>query len=311
MDYHPPNPFSFLARVWFPLALIILLLLALPGAVLVLLNLLGRQAPVNDWLEKNFQLTYHLPLPWTGALLVLLVPLAILLLYFLKLKRKPLSVPSTFLWRKSIEDLHVNTLFQWLRENVLLLLQVLTALALIYGVLALHLHGRYGEGAHYILLIDNSASMAATEVVPNRLEQAKQEALKEIDAHTDHDFGMVITFNSSAETKQSYTSNRVLLRRAVADIRPTQRLTRIQEALALADSLANPLRSAENAASQPENVPAGTERTYVPPMGIATDLHLFSDGRFPDLSEGDLANLHSRMLGNESPLGNLNLHFHL
>src|SRR5213078_76902 len=115
------------------------------------------------------------------VLIVLFVIPAVILLYFLKLKRKPLAVPSTFLWRKSIEDLHVNSLFQWLRQNVLLLLQILAVVALIYGVMACHLHGRGGTGKHYILLIDNSASMSATDVAPSRLDYAKQEALKEID----------------------------------------------------------------------------------------------------------------------------------
>ena len=60
----------------------------------------------------------------------------ILLLYFLKLRRQPLSVPSTFLWRKSIEDVHVNSLFQWLRENLLLILQLLTAVVLTIAISA-------------------------------------------------------------------------------------------------------------------------------------------------------------------------------
>ena len=38
------------------------------------------------------------------------VLLAIVLLYFLKLKRTPLEVPSTYLWQRTIEDLHVNSL---------------------------------------------------------------------------------------------------------------------------------------------------------------------------------------------------------
>src|SRR6516162_4762544 len=120
---------SFLARYWFPLALAILVVLAVPGLILMVLNLVGADGPVNDWLEENFQLSYHLALPGPLALILLLVMPAIILLYFLKLKRKPLEVPSTFLWRKSIEDLHVNSLLQWLRQNVLLLLQLLTLLA--------------------------------------------------------------------------------------------------------------------------------------------------------------------------------------
>ena len=59
---------------------------------------------------------------WQWALLAL-VPPAIIALYFLKLRRQPLEVPSTYLWKRSIEDLHVNSLWQRLRQNLLLFLQ--------------------------------------------------------------------------------------------------------------------------------------------------------------------------------------------
>src|SRR5262249_8270464 len=229
-----------LSRYWFPVALVLLVLLAVPGFVLFALYLYGMEGSINTWLEKDYQLSYHLPIPWWGGLILLLVPFAILLLYFLKLKRKPLSVPSTFLWRKSIEDLHVNSLLQWLRRNVLLLLQLLAVLALIYGIMAFRFHGRTGTGKHYIVMIDNSASMSATDITPNRLAFAKQEALKEIDARTDQDIGMVVVFNSTAEIRQSFTTNRELLRDAVKKIEPTQRATRIDAALRLADRYANP-----------------------------------------------------------------------
>lgn len=284
-----------LKQSWFGLSLVGLLLLALPGLFLFFLNLVGRETQVNNWLESVFNLSYHIPIPWWGALLLFLVPPILILLYFLKLKRKPLSVPSTFLWKKSIEDLHVNALFQWLRQNVLLLLQLLCILSLIYGILAPRFHGATSRGKHYILLIDNSASMSAADVEPNRLEQAKLEALKEIDAAGDEDNGMVIVFNSVAEIRQSYSSNRHLLRQVVRDIQPTQRTTRVEEALSLADSLANPTRSTENEAAKPENPEPGKERVFVPVEGIQTELHLFSDGRFPDVPTFALGKLEPKL----------------
>lgn len=297
MQLNISKPLSFLTRFWFPVALIALLLLAIPGFLLYALNLAGQQDPVNRQLEDSFKLSYHIPIPWWAGLLLLLIPLVVLLLYFLKLKRRPLAVPSTFLWKKSIEDLHVNSLLQWLRQNVLLLLQILTLLALIYSVMAFRFHGRTAEGKHYIIMIDNSASMAATDQAPTRLEWSKAEADKEIDSYGDNDYGMIIVFNSSAEILQSYTNQRALLHRAVASIEQTQRPTRIDEALSLADSLANPVRSAENEASRPANEQPGKERTYATAEGVPAEVHLFSDGRFPTVPDFNL--------------GNLNVNFHV
>src|SRR5438874_1558652 len=80
--------------VWFPLLLGLLLLLALPAMAFLALSLLGRENPVNGWLREHLALSYHLPIPWWAALVLFLTPFLILLLYFLKMKRKPLQVPS-------------------------------------------------------------------------------------------------------------------------------------------------------------------------------------------------------------------------
>ena len=197
-----------LLRNWFLLGLIALAIGALPGVVLVILRLIGMDAEINAWMLENLQVSYELALsPWI-ALILLLLPIVLVILYFLKLKRKPIQVPSTFLWKKSIEDLHVNSLFQWLRNNILLLLQLLALLFLIYSILGLRFHGSTKKGEHYIIMIDNSASMSAKDVAPNRLAWAKKEALMQIDAASSDDFGMVLVFNSKASTLQTYTNDR-------------------------------------------------------------------------------------------------------
>src|SRR5262249_35952490 len=186
----------------FPLSVAFLLLLAVPGAILLAFSLLGHESDANAWLQRTFALTYHNPIPAWAAIILFLIPFLVVLLYFLKLRRKPLQVPSTFLWRKSIEDIHVNALFQWLRDNLLLLMQLCIVLLLIYSVLAFQVQGGPATGAHYILIIDNSASMSCTDVAPSRLEQARQAALREIASRAEGDSGMVIEFSSRAATLQ-------------------------------------------------------------------------------------------------------------
>ncbi|MFL5330927.1 MAG: VWA domain-containing protein [Gemmataceae bacterium] len=278
---------NWLSRAWFPLAVVALVVLAIPGLGLFGLHVAGMETDVNKWLEEKYRLSFNVSLPLWAAWILLTLPIWLILLYFLKLRRKPISVPSTFLWKKSIEDLHVNTLFQWLRRNILLLLQLLAVLGLIYAVLAPKFFAPAGEGLRYVILVDNSASMSATDVKPNRLEMAKDAALKAIDDSGDSDAGMVIVFNSSAEIRQSFTSNKQMLKQAVHSITPTSRPTRLEEALALAESLANPTRSTEDVAVRPE----GATRTSVQNEGVKTAVHLFSDGRFADATDFAVGNL--------------------
>jgi len=278
-------------RYWFVLSLASLLLVGLPGFLVFVADLLGYEGEIDSWLEGRLGLSHRFSIGSIPGIVLFLLPLVLILLYFLKLRRKPLTVSSTFLWKKSIEDLHVNRFLQWMRHNTLLLLQLASLLGLIYAIVGPRLHGSSASGRHYIITVDNSASMNATDVSPTRLEWAKAQALREIDAATDSDFGMVIVFNSTAEIRQSRTSNRALLRRAVADVRPTSHSTRIEEALILAESLANPARSTENEAVRPLDAEPGKERTYAAPEGIPTTVHVFSDGRFSDVADFALNNL--------------------
>ena len=280
-------------RTLFPIAVVLLVVFALPGVAVFAADLTGYGGDVNTWLEGTFGVSHRVTIALPAAVILFLIPPLLILLYFLRLKRKPIAVPSTFLWQKSIEDLHVNRLMQWIRQNILLLMQLLAILMLIYGVLGPRLHGAIVGGKHYILIVDNSVSMSAIDVAPDadRLAWARAEALKEIDAATDADSGMVIAFNDTAEIRQSYTTNRAALRRAVEAIEPTNHVTRVDEALSLAASLANPARSTENEAAAPADPEPGKERTYVGVEGMSADVHLYSDGQFPPVPDFALANL--------------------
>ncbi len=272
---------------WFPLALGLVLLLGLAGAVLVLLHLFGHVPPLG-------QVTSSWALPLWAGLVVLLLPVLLLLLYFLKLKRKPVAVPSTFLWRKTIEDVHVNAFIQWLRQNLLLLLQLLTLFLFLFALLALQVQGESSSGQYHIIMVDNSASMSARDVKPSRLHQARDEALTHVDGLNNGDAAMVIAFNSRAEVLQPFTTDHALLRKAIRRIEQTEAPTRIDEALLQADGRANPLRTIDDQASRPAGEDPSKARTYVAAEGVATEVHLFSDGGFPDVADFSLGKLSLR-----------------
>src|SRR5947209_1476246 len=148
-------------RTLFPVAVALLVLFALPGAAVFAADLLGYGPALNEWLESRLGLSHHLAVSVPAAVALFAVPVVIVLLYFLRLRRTPVAVSSTFLWHKSVEDLHVNRLMQWLRRNVLLLLQVLAALFLVYAALGPRLDAALVRGLHHVLLLRSSPRVRA------------------------------------------------------------------------------------------------------------------------------------------------------
>lgn len=221
-------------------------------------------------------------LPWQWAVLAA-VPIGIILLYFLKLRRQSVSVPSTYLWSKTIEDLHVNSLLQRLRRNLLLLLQLLAIALAALALLRPGVHEEAASTGRKVFLLDSSASMQATDVSPdaNRFEQAKRLIGEAIDAMSDREVAMVIAFSDRTDVLHSFTSDRRRLREALARAQVTSRPTNILEALRTAEGLANPNRPSQ----------AGEVNETQLGDALAADLLLYSDGKFTAAQDFNLGNL--------------------
>jgi hypothetical protein len=101
---------------------------------------------------------------------------ALVALYFLKLRRREVSVSSTLLWKRAIKDMEVNSPFQRIKKNWLLLLQILTLVALLIALARPVLDGGSVGGRRVVIVVDRSASMNATDVSPTRLGEAQRVA---------------------------------------------------------------------------------------------------------------------------------------
>ncbi len=224
-----------------------------------------------------------------GAIAAAIAIPTLLILYFLKLRRRNVDISTTLLWKKAIEDLQANAPFQKLRKNLLLFLQLLALAAALFGIAEPEITGASAAGDRHLILIDASASMSAEDAknasgrTVSRLEAAKEQALELVESLDqpgwfDKDSGdraMVIVFDRSARALQSFTNDQSLLRRAIESIQPTDAPTSVEEAFKLVQAQA-PRKQRE------EVQPDGTIMTYdMPPDPVGT-IHLFSDGRLPD-----------------------------
>ena len=181
--------------------------------------------------------------------------------YLLKRKRLVKLVSSTLLWQKFLADAQANSPFQRLRHNWLLVLQLLLLALAILALSRPYFAGHTTASDLRVVILDASASMQSTDEEPTRFEKAREEALSLVKSLKDQDQMVVLLAGANTEVKQSATSSKADLRRAILDCQVSDSSTRLTEALKLAETL---LRDGNN---------------------HSPEVHLFSDGAAGDLSE--------------------------
>lgn len=218
-------------------------------------------------------------LSWPQWLVLLAIPPAVLSLYFLKLKRKPVEVPSTLLWKKSLEDLHVNSLWQRLRNSLLLIMQLLFLGLLILACLRPGWSGSERVGEKRIYMLDHSASMQTSDAQPNRLEEAKRGLRSLIENTGNDDVGMLIAFSDRVDVRQGFTKDKNKLLAALESVSATNRTTNFADAIKTAAALAIPPKEAETPEESEESESSAST------LSLPATVYLFSDGGFETLDE--------------------------
>lgn len=183
----------------------------------------------------------------------------VIVFYLLKRKRVVKLVSSTLLWQKFLADTQASAPFQKLRKNWLLYLQILLLALAVLALTRPYFATKAKPAQLRVVILDGSASMQAVDETPSRFEKARAEALKWVDSLKDEDQMVVLLAGANTEVKQSATSEKAALRRALQVCAASDSPTRLVPALKMAESLVRDRRSAE--------------------------VHLFSDGAVPELSE--------------------------
>lgn len=224
--------------------------------------------------------------PGIAAIVAGIAVPALVILYFLKLRRRTVEVSTTLLWRQAIQDLQANAPFQKLRRNILLLLQLLVLGAALFAVAQPRVESDQAVGERHIILIDRSASMAATDDDGGRtrLERAKAAATDIVENLREGtlfrreraDEAMVIAFDASSEIVSQFSSDKVALKAAIDSIRQTDAPSAIGEAFRLAQAQRPTRVITDNAGGQTAGDPMEVEGLV---GGVPHVFHLLSDGR--------------------------------
>ena len=173
------------------------------------------------------------------ALLWWLLPVggAIAALYMLRLKRRDVTVASTLLWQEVLQDTHANAPLQKLKRNLLLVLQLLLALAVVVALARPFLWASGLGGQSTALILDASASMRATDEPGGRFAVAVSKAREMIARKSPGDAVAVIVSADKPVVLCPLTTDKARLEKALGDARPTDTTGDLREAILFAATL--------------------------------------------------------------------------
>ncbi len=208
--------------------------------------------------------------PTTLALAAALTVPTLLALYMLKLRRRPARVSTIQFWPQASQDVQANIPLRLIRPSLLLFLHLLILALFLTALGRPAIMDDSGGGSRVVLIIDTSASMAASDAPGNagtRLDLAHTRARELADSILRSGAGgevAVVALAKEPTILNPFSSSRRIIREAI------DRATQTDEP----GDLARTLRVVESMALDSE------DETRPPPVAI-----LLSDGSFAPSTE--------------------------
>src|SRR5688572_32532338 len=118
----------------------------------------------------------NLATPLALAWAALAVPIVIF--YILKIRLRRVPVTTTLFWSQIYEEKRPRSLWQQLRHLLSLLLQLLFLMLVVFALADPFWFWEQLQAQRVVLVLDNSASMNATDLAPTRLDAARDRGLR-------------------------------------------------------------------------------------------------------------------------------------
>jgi hypothetical protein len=166
--------------------------------------------------------------PLAATLLAVLTTLALVAMYFLKLRRRRMLVASSMLWSKVLARHEERSLWETLRRILSMLLVVIIGLLMVFAVARPEISGIDGPAGRTMIVLDTSPSMAARmSDGRTRWQHAVDAANAIVDSSgSGSEFRIADT---SGQTDTPYTDNRSEAKQTIRTLQPMAALSRFPE----------------------------------------------------------------------------------
>ena len=145
----------------------------------------------------------------------------VVVFYILKLRRRPIAVPFSKIWERILRDKEATSLFSQLKRLLSLLLQLALLTLLLLALGDPRTAANLIEGRNVVVLIDSSASMKATDVLPTRIDSAREQVKKMVRGLSGSDRMLIAQMDAAVTPLSTLTSEVSELEAAVAAVKGT------------------------------------------------------------------------------------------
>lgn len=173
--------------------------------------------------------------PIALAWLALAIPIVVF--YILKIRLRRVPVSTNIFWRQIFDEKQPRSIWQHLRHLISLFVQLALLLFLVGALAQPFFNWEALEAQRLVLVLDNSASMNATDVAPTRLDQAKEHALDAVGRLRFRDQMAIVVAGATPQVACGMTGHERTLKTAIDAVQPSDGPTRMAEAVALAQRL--------------------------------------------------------------------------
>lgn len=173
--------------------------------------------------------------PW--ALLWGLLAAPIIIFYILKIRLRRVPVSSVIFWNQIFEEKQARSIWQRLRHLLSLLIQLCFLGLLVFALADPFFSWEVRDARRIVVILDNSASMNASDVQPTRLEKARATVNGVIDSLRMRDEMAVVAAGTQPKVVCGLTGHQQTLRGAIQSVESTDGPTRVADAAKLARRL--------------------------------------------------------------------------
>ena len=157
---------------------------------------------------------------WWPLAFLILIP-AIILLYMLKQRAKEYRFSSGMLWKELNNNMEATTPWDKLKNNLLMILQILTVLLLILALMAPYLKHGGKKYDNVVIVMDTSASMGIQyNENKTRFEEAVERACNYVDSLSETSQVTVLTSNQEAGIIKTNVTDKSELKKALNQMHP-------------------------------------------------------------------------------------------